>query len=623
MKRILSSLVIATSCWITATAETRDTAIFRNMQLDNVVVTGSRSQVDPRHLPFTVTPVSRLQIASRHAPSLLTVINEQVPGYFSTSRGILGYGVSTGAAGGMTIRGIGGTPTTGMMVLIDGHPQYMGLMGHPIADAYQSFLAEKVEVLRGPGSVLYGSNAMGGVVNIVTRRMENDGSRTNVRVAAGSYGTLTSEATNMTRLGRLSSVASASCNRTDGHRANTGFEQSSGYLKTDYRIDNHWTATADLNLTHFRASNPGTTAAPMTDNDQHITRGAATAGMEDDYGWTSGALKFFYNWGIHKINDGYGPQSNNNRPRDYYFRSRDHLWGLNAWQSFRLAPGNRTTVGFDYTGIGGHAWNDYFAGTVSELVDTTEYEVAGYIDFRQDLLDILTVDVGARWDHHSQAGNEFIPQVGITARLPREMQLKGTVSKGFRNPTLQNLFMFRPQNADLKAERIWNYEIAFSQHIAQERLQWGINAYLLKGNNMIQVVQGKNQNTGSVENWGIECEARWQPMDRLSVNANYSWIHARYDIVGTPEHKAFAGADYRAGRWTLGTGLLWISHLTTQVAPKATSSYVLWNARATFKVSRWLTLYATGENLLAQRYEVNAGYPMPRATCMGGIELNF
>ena len=70
----------------------------------------------------------------------------------------------------MNLRGIGGSPTAGLLVLIDGHPQYMGLMGHPIADAYQTMLTDRVEVLRGPASVLYGSNAMGGVINIVTKR---------------------------------------------------------------------------------------------------------------------------------------------------------------------------------------------------------------------------------------------------------------------------------------------------------------------------------------------------------------------------------------------------------------------------------------------------------------------
>lgn len=623
MYKTIPSLLLAACSCCTAYAETRDTAVYRNMQLDNVIVTGSRNKVDTRHLPFTVSRIDRQQISSRLTPSLLTVINEQVPGYFSTARGVLGYGVSTGAAGGMSIRGIGGTPTTGMMVLIDGHPQYMGLMGHPIADAYQSFLAERVEVLRGPASVLYGSNAMGGVVNIVTRQDVEDGVRTHARIGAGSYGTVTTEAANMTRFGRFSSIASASYNRTDGHRANTAFDQSSGFVKLNCRLTDSWTATGDLSLTRFNASNPGTVSAPMTDNDQKITRGVTSAGVEDDYGWTSGAVKAFYNWGRHKINDGYGPQSNNNRPRDYYFRSTDRLWGVNAYQSFRLMEGNRTTVGFDYMDIGGHAWNELLAGGTIETIDTTACEVAGYADFRQDLFRVLTVDIGVRWDYHSQAGAEWIPQFGIVARLPREMQLKGTVSKGFRNPTLRELFMFKPQNAGLKAERLWNYEIAFSHHLTDARLQWGVNAYYIKGDNMIQVVQGKYQNTGPVENWGIECEGRWQASDRLDLHANYSYIHTRYDVAATPEHKTYAGADYRAGRWTLATGLLWISHLTTQTAPKATQSYVLWNARGTYRANSWLTLYVSGENLLAEHYEVHAGYPMPRATFMGGIDLHF
>jgi outer membrane cobalamin receptor len=623
MNKIIMTLLAAFCSTIALAENVSDTAVFKNVSLDNVVVTGSRNQVDVRHLPFTVTPISRQQIEYRYTPSLLTLMNELVPGYFSTSRGIMGYGVSTGAAGGMTIRGIGGSPTTGMMVLIDGHPQYAGLMGHPIADAYQSFLAEKVEVLRGPASVLYGSNAMGGVVNIVTRKMLQNGVKTNARIGFGSFGTLTTEASNMTHFGRFSSIASLSYNRTDGHRANSDFNQAGGYLKLAYLLTNNWTAMTDLNLIHFNASNPGTVANPMTDNDQHITRGVWSGGVENDYGWTSGAVKLYYNWGAHKINDGYGPSTNNNAPRNYLFRSRDHVWGIDAYQSFMLMEGNRTTFGIDYQGIGGRAWNDYDSDKTTNLVDTTEYEVAGYVDFRQNIGDILTFDAGARWDHHSQAGNEFIPQAGLVAHLPSQLEMKATVSKGFRNPTLQNLFMFRPKNPDLKAERVWNYEIAASQHLIGDRLYWGANVYLLKGDNMIQVVAGRNENTGEIKNWGIELASNYRVNDHWFLNANYSFIHAKYDVVATPKHKLYGGADFSTGRWLLSTGVQWINHLTTQVTPITTASYVLWNARVTYKVLPWLNIYTIGENLLAQKYEVNYGYPMPRATMIGGVDISL
>lgn len=193
-------------------------------RIDEVVVTGTRNETDVRHLSQTVSVVNRDKINRAMQPSLLPVLTEQVPGMFVTSRGIIGYGVSGGAAGNISLRGLSGG-TARLMVMIDGHPQYAGIFGHPIADAYQSFLAERVEVLRGPASVLYGSNAMGGVINIVTRKMQDDGMNTNFRAGYGSYNSLETELTNRIRKGRFSSVVSGSYNRTDGHRADMVFEQ--------------------------------------------------------------------------------------------------------------------------------------------------------------------------------------------------------------------------------------------------------------------------------------------------------------------------------------------------------------------------------------------------------------
>ena len=151
------------------------------IQIHEVVVTGTRNETDIRHLPMTISVIDRKQIEQSMQPSILPILTQQVPGLFITARGIMGYGVSGGAAGGMSLRGIG-SGSGRLMVLIDGHPQYMGLMGHPIADAYQSLMAERVEVLRGPASVLYGSNAMGGVINIVTRQLHDEGVKTNINL---------------------------------------------------------------------------------------------------------------------------------------------------------------------------------------------------------------------------------------------------------------------------------------------------------------------------------------------------------------------------------------------------------------------------------------------------------
>ena len=228
-------------------AQSDTTRITRNFSLDEVVVTGTRNETDVRHLSQTVSVVDRLTIENSMQPSLLPVLTEQVPGLFVTERGVMGYGVSDGAAGGISLRGLSGGSAR-LMVLIDGHPQYAGIFGHPISDAYQSLLADRVEVLRGPASVLYGSNAMGGVINIVTRKMHEDGVRTNLHAGYGSYNTLETELTNRIRKGRFNSVVNGSYNRTDGHSADMGFEQYGGYAKLGYDMTDNWNRDAEVNV---------------------------------------------------------------------------------------------------------------------------------------------------------------------------------------------------------------------------------------------------------------------------------------------------------------------------------------------------------------------------------------
>ncbi len=185
-KGIFTTLIAVTVFTPTATAQKPD-----SLSLQEVVVTGTRNATNVRSLPMTVTVINRETLTEQHQTSILPTLMQQVPGLFVTSRGMMGYGVSGGGSGAMNIRGISsGTPAPPgsgagqMMVLIDGHPHYQGLFGHTIADSYQTLIAERVEVLRGPASVLYGSNAMGGVINIVTRQTRQDGVNTDIALGA-------------------------------------------------------------------------------------------------------------------------------------------------------------------------------------------------------------------------------------------------------------------------------------------------------------------------------------------------------------------------------------------------------------------------------------------------------
>lgn len=614
-----------------AAAQNDTSEVTQFFLLDEVVITGTRNQTDVRHLSQTVSVIGREAIENDMRPSLLPLLSEQVPGLFTTARGTMGYGVSDGAAGGISLRGLSGGNAR-MMVLVDGHPQYAGIFGHPISDAYQSWLTDQVEVLRGPASVLYGSNAMGGVVNIVTRKMKENGVRTHLHAGYGSYNTLETELTNMVRKGRFSAVVGGSYNRTDGHRENMPFEQYGGYAKLGYELTEHWNTYADVNLTHFNATYPGPVSAPLLEGDQRITRGMASLAIENRYEKTSGAISLFYNWGNHWINDGYTPSAGES-PQEGRFNSFDDMMGTSIYQSTRFFKGNRITIGFDWFRYGGQAWTDYVmgpnAGTRQDLVDRHENEVAGYIDFRQNFGSWLTFNAGLRVDHHSRVGTEWIPQAGLAFHLPKSIEMKVSAGKGFRYPVLREMYMFPPQNPNLKPESMWNYEIAFSQKLIGGRLSYGVNIFYIDGKNLIMRLPNPNgtgflnQNSGKIHHTGVEIQAAYRINPHWSVDANYSFLYMENPVVAAPEHKLYTGATFSKGCCSVSTGVQYISGLYTSVSPVEKESFVLWNLRASFHVAKWIDIWARGENLLAQKYEINAGYPMPRTTVMAGVNINI
>jgi iron complex outermembrane receptor protein len=599
-----------------------------SLALQEVVVTGTRNATDVRHLPMTVTVVDRVALTAEHQASVLPTVMREVPGLFVTSRAMMGYGVSTGAAGGINLRGVTGGAGQ-LLVLIDGHPQYQGIYGHPISDSYQTLMAERVEVLRGPASMLYGSNAMGGVMNIVTRQARQDGVNSNIQLGAGSYGTIQAEASCQVRSGRFSTTVSAQYGRTDNHRPRMGFEQYGGYLKLGYDLNDHWNTYIDANITHFNASYPGTEDKPMYDADQWITRGVVSAALENHYGHTSGALSVYSNFGRHKIDDGTADPA---APTQRFFRSKDALTGVSLYQSFQLFEGNRVTAGIDYMHIYGNAY--YTSKATGEILDTPNKqsgrsyrnEIAGYVDFRQDLLSWLTIDAGIRLDHHSITGSEWVPQAGIVVRPLETGEIKVMASKGFRNPTMREMYLYPPSNTDLEPERLWNYELSWKHRLSC--FTYGANLYYIKGDNMIQTqqVDGKprNVNTGKIENWGFELQADCRADSHWSLKANGAYLHMKNKVVAAPELTLYAGANYRCGRWLATFGLQYINNLYTAVGnDEQKDRFTLLDASVTYAATRHLSLWARGENLLAQKYEINLGYPMPRATFMGGVAVGF
>jgi iron complex outermembrane receptor protein len=584
------------------------------ISIEEVVITGSKTSVNRNNVPLTVSVVSREKIENSSESALLPVLSEQVPGLFVTERGITGFGVSTGAAGQIMLRGIGGSPNTEVLVLVDGNPQFMGVMGHPLPDTYIASDVEKVEVIRGAASTLYGTNAMGGVINIITKEQKTDGFKANGRLMYGSYNTRKYMANAGYRKDKFNVFASFNHDLTDGHRDSSDFRIYNGYLKMGYDISNNLRISADLSLAAFNATDPGVEGG-MAGNTYDIARGMCAVVLDNKFEKSNGSYRFFYNFGEHNISDG--------------FHSKDKNYGIVIHQAFNFFKGNTITFGVDYKQYGGIAENlTAMEGNGMVFGDTTVFEMAGYAYIQQELFNKLTLNAGFRLEHNSVYGNEPVPTGGLAYRPTSDLTIKASVAKGFRSPTIRELYLWAPANASLKPERMMDYEISVLQRLFRNRLSLELTLFKANGDNLIQTMMTsegpENQNTGKFSNTGVEVAGSYRPTDMITLNTTYSYISMKDPIVAAPEQQMNLSGTYKWNRFNFSLSVQHIQNLYTQITPdKVTESYTLLNSKVSWIINKHIDVFIKGENLTNQKYYINFGYPMPGIIVFGGINLHI
>ncbi len=612
--------------------------------LGEVVVTGSNQATSRNLLPYTVSIVNSRQLEATGKTQLLSALSGEVPSLFVSQRNIFGFGVSNGGSGGIKIRGVGGSPTNAILMMVDGQPQFAGLYSHPVADFYETEYVDHVEVLRGPGSVLYGSNAMGGVINVITKQPRQDGVRTTLSSQYGSYNTWQSSITNTVRKGKFSSLVSLGYDRTDGLQDNFDFKQSSLYAKVGYDMTRNWSLHADYSLMNFIGNDPIYAKLDNTQSNdiyhQNVTRGEASLTLSNQYGngaaydgletsATNGAVRVYYSYGNHYIDD------------PNHFHSLDDRFGILAYQNFNPWKTATATVGFDfntYTGkipmSGGHAYGDGSRQAQMQTISRksiTEY--SPYVTLQQSLLNgALTINGGLRMANSDRFGSHWLPQVGFAVHPGNDWTLKASLAKGYRNPSFREMYLYAMANPDLDPESMMNYEVSIGKRFSRY-LSMDATAYFSEGSNLIQTIavpnsEGgttrRNMNTGSFINKGIEVSAQSHPLDVLQLRASYSYLHTSLSaLTAAPKNQYFLGIGWQALRQLSvdaelkGVGGLYVNDNVER------QNYALLGLHLTYKPVSCLDIFAHFDNITDAKYQINYGYQMPGFTVTGGVKVRL
>jgi len=321
--------------------------------------------------------------------------------------------------------------------------------------------------------------------------------------------------------------------------------------------------------------------------------------------------------------------------------------GVMVYQGLKLFPGHVFTLGLDYMNYGGQGSPIVTVlrnedGTVImpptfELspVNDTWIDMSNtglYATVQQELWDQLTLNGGLRYEMNSTYGNEWIPQLGVSWNPQTFTTLKASVSKGYRAPSLRELYLFPPANDGLVPERMINYELGWRQQWLKGSIKTELNTFVNDGKNLIVLVPPaappppQYQNSGQFNNKGIEFMISYTSRNGLRLHSNYTFIHMKTPLPGTPEHNLFASAAYRYKKWHFRTKLQSIFRLYNQSGQGVEiieKDYQLLGVRVGYQVTRFLNLYLAGNNLLNQTYQINFGYPMPGIHIMGGANLKL
>ncbi|MDI6840884.1 MAG: TonB-dependent receptor [bacterium] len=582
-------------------------AVFLNSfatQEDKSVLTATKTEMTLKELCTAVSIIGVDEIDASNATSCTDIIGN-LPGVFVMKTGAFG-------RADVNIRGIGGNGTQ-LMVLIDGMPVKTGLFGWIVTHSLPLNNVERIEVVRGPLSVLYGSDALGGVINIITKRPRKE-KEVNYTASYGTYRTYGYQICGGGTFGNFSCYFTSDRKDSDGHLYNSEYQGEDYTTRLGYKLSKN-TEVSFLGK-YFEAEKEEPAPSPDgTFNDYKTTAFDITLNSKGK--WWDGSFKIYHNYGHHLFSDGWHLQDFTNGT-------------IANFSNNNIIMGNELNIGAEYRQQGGKEIYEPDTGTT-----LSKYEYGIWCQDEYRVLDRFILSAGVRYNWDEVSGKDISPQVGAILHLRDGATLRSRVAKGFRAPSLNELFMFTYSNKELNPEVVWNYECGLSQQIV-EGVNIDVTLYRMEGNNLIQISQGRTnrfQNTGRFEFKGIEASIITQ-LKRLNGHFSYSYLNTAEHTQGRPGTKVDAVLMYSPDRSGLGISLS-AQYVTDYFAQDSSNEriddYIVVNTKLAYKLIPVAELFLAIDNILDRDYKIwvdlpgaSAGkYIMPGRTFTAGLSIKL
>lgn len=592
------------SLFVTATMLIAGSAAAELTTLDQVVVTATRIPQPRSEVSSSIAVVTAEEIAARGATRLDDVLQDVVGLHL----------ISNGSIGSLTTPSIRGSESAQVLVMIDGirlnSPQNgLGdLSSLPVALGD----IERIEILRGPASALYGSNALAGVIHIITKRPEAT-PQTRFNWSEGRADSRQLGVSTARLLDGFRYRFGLEKQQSQGFRQNSDYDQYSFNTQLGVSLPNQY--DLEFNANHLDRENgaPGATFFPSSTARQFDRNSLASLTLQGPVGPLQLDLSGHYERRYNRFFEpaGFAPANDSHLIETY---------GLELQAG--LEQGRHNLI------FGG----DYFLDSLDSTANGEHDQERGALfgQYQLSASEMLQLMFGLRYDVHSDFRNELSPRTALLLRLSEDTRLRASASRAFRAPTLNDRFWFDPfgfltGNPDLKPETAWEYELALDQSLA-ELGHFSLAGFLRDTDDLINWAQDdpndplstwRPRNVSNARIWGIETALDGRICSYLKSGVNYTWLYPRDRdtdefLQGKPRHQLHGYFSLGPVReLTLRLDGRYVAYYPTATPRK---SFVVFDAALTrpFTLGT-LDLDATlaVRNLFDRAYEINPGFPMP------------
>lgn len=625
------------------------------VELDPILVTEGLTPIEQEKSGRAFTVITGEELERKQTRYVADALR-QVPG-FAVSR--------TGSFGGLTQVRVRGAEANHLLVMVDGVEMSETSSGE---FDFGSLLVEdidRIEVLRGPQSAFWGSNATAGVVNIITRRGERNRWRVNARSETGTDGTFLGGAS-LSGGGETYDVAlSGAFRRNDGFNISDFGSEKDGDRNTTLNGRFTWDLTPDLKLDgtlRYVDRKSDTDPQDFTLNDD-FTPGSDYGLVVHGNDWTA-TQELFGSIGATYVSlDGALTQKARFTGSDTHrdnFASADG--GELSWNDGNRYNGTyQASYQFDtpefldarHQVTGGYEWErETFAP--SHLTETFSRESNSLVgEYRGEFLDQLYVNAALRHDFNDRFQDATTYSLSGAWKVSgTETRLHASLGTGITNPTFFEQFGFVPAsfegNPNLKPEESFGWDIGVEQGFFDRRLVVDVTYFNQDLTNEIATVFGEPPDflsspinrAGKSKRQGVEISATVNLLNGFAATGTYTYTDAteqteadgpRLEEVRRPKHSGSLGLSYafyeeraRVFADAVFNGTMEdLSFIPTDPERVTLGAYTVVNVGGSFKFNDKLEAFARVENLFDEEYEEVYGYNTPGRTAFVGLKGSF